>query len=118
MNFTFVDEHGAELDACNRFRLGNFSKPVLSCGIRVTRGTVIHLEMGNSYMQPPVLPGEAPRRIPLVLIGNSFYARVRVRAAGAAPGRVAPVVAQPAPLALDDEASHLEAKLVEARAAL
>ena len=30
-------------------------------------------------MQPPTLPGRTPKRIPLTVIGNSLYARVRLR---------------------------------------
>ncbi|CAK0822283.1 unnamed protein product [Prorocentrum cordatum] len=74
VGIAFLDETGHEVMATNRFRIGDFSKPVLSCGIRVTRGAVIHLETGNSYMAPPSVNG-VQRKISLTMIGKSFYAR-------------------------------------------
>ncbi|CAK0871316.1 unnamed protein product, partial [Prorocentrum cordatum] len=74
VGIAFLDETGNEVMATNRFRIGDFSKPVLSCGIRVMRGAVIHLEQGNSYMAPPSLNG-TQRKIPLTMIGKSFYAK-------------------------------------------
>ncbi|CAK0818910.1 unnamed protein product [Prorocentrum cordatum] len=81
VGIAFLDETGHEVMATNRFRIGDFSKPVLSCGIRV-RGAVILLETGNSYMAPPSVNG-VQRRTPLTIIGTSFYARCRVLEAGA-----------------------------------
>ena len=40
VGMAFVDEQGGEVMATNKFRLGDFSKPVLSCGLRVLRGEV------------------------------------------------------------------------------
>ncbi|CAK0831086.1 unnamed protein product, partial [Prorocentrum cordatum] len=74
VGIAFLDEIGHEVMSTNRFRIGNFSKPVLSCGIRVMRGAVIHLETGNSDMAPPGANG-VQRKIPLTIIGKSFYAR-------------------------------------------
>ncbi|CAK0814682.1 unnamed protein product, partial [Prorocentrum cordatum] len=77
VGIAFLDETGHEVMATNRFRIGDFSKPVLSCGIRVMRGAAIHLETGNSYMAPPSV-NDIQRRIPLTMIGKSFYAKCRV----------------------------------------
>ena len=98
VGIAFVDENGAEVKATNRFRLGDFSKPVLSCGLRVLRGAIIHFELGNCYMVPPSVGGNA-RRIPLTMIGKSFYAKCRVLDAGVRVHRVAPVVEAPVQLA-------------------
>ncbi|CAK0850526.1 unnamed protein product, partial [Prorocentrum cordatum] len=77
VGIAFLDETGHGVMATNRFRIGGFSKPVLSCGIRVMRGAVVHLETGNSYMAPPSVNG-VQRNIPLTMIGKSFYAWCRV----------------------------------------
>ncbi|CAK0836500.1 unnamed protein product, partial [Prorocentrum cordatum] len=95
VGIAFLGETGHEVMATNRFRIGDFSKPALSCGIRVMRGAVIHLETGNSYMAPPSGNG-AQRKIPLTMAGKTFYARCRVLEAGAHRHRVAPVIDQAA----------------------
>ena len=68
----------------------------------------MHLELGNSFMQPPGMT----KRIPLVMIGKSFYAKCRVLRPGHAVLRVAPVVeAHPsADNGWDDIAARLKAK--------
>ena len=68
VGIAFIDADGDEVQATNRFRLGDFSKPVLSCGLRVMRGAIVHLGLGNSFTQPPGMT----KRIPLVMIGKSF----------------------------------------------
>ena len=79
VGLAFLGESGDEVMATNKFRLGDFNKPVLSCGVRVLRGATIHLELGNSYMQAPVqTSGKQPARVPLTMVGRSFYARARV----------------------------------------
>ena len=45
VGLAFLGESGDEVMATNRFRLGDFNKPVLSCGVRVVRGATIHLEL-------------------------------------------------------------------------
>ena len=64
VGIAFLDESGNDIKATNRFRIGDFSKPVLSCGLRVMSGAVIQLELGNSYMMPPSVNGKQ-RRMPL-----------------------------------------------------
>ena len=56
----------------------DFNKLVLSCGIRVVRGAIVHLETDNCYMEAPSIDGKPRQRISLVMKGKSFYARARV----------------------------------------
>ena len=51
------------------------TKPVLSAGKILRDGANVHLERGNSFMNPPGLPME---RVPLELRNNSVYLRSRV----------------------------------------
>ncbi len=95
VGLAFVDESGNEIMAVDKLRLGELSKPVLSCGLRILRGAIIHLELGKCYMIPPMGPGRAERRIPLTMIGKSFYAKCRVLGTGHVVQRVAPVSEAP-----------------------
>ncbi len=92
VGIAFIDECGGEVQATNRFRLGDFSKPVLSCGLRVTCGAAAHLELGNSYTQTPTPSKHLVRRVQVVTIGKSVFAKCRVLKPGHHAKRIAPVV--------------------------
>ena len=87
MGIAFLDEHGGEINATNRFRLGDF-------GRRAMRGATLHSELGNCYIQPRAQPGRELRSAPLATIRKSFYAERRVLGPGHHVQRVAPVVEQ------------------------
>ncbi len=57
--------------------MGDFIRPAVSCGLRVTRGAVVHLELGNCFTQTPAGPGQSPKRIPLTTVGENFYNKRR-----------------------------------------
>ena len=79
VGYTIDDEMGASIDAVNQFQVGNLAKPVLSAGLRIRRGAIIHFENGNSYISPPARPNYLRRQFPLTMLNNSFYLRVKVQ---------------------------------------
>ncbi len=85
MGIVFIDSGCDEVRATNRFRLGDFS-----CA---------HLRLENHAQ------GRAPKRIPLTMIGESFYAKRRALRPGRGTLRAAPAVehAAQAPAAAADD---------------
>ena len=83
---------GTSVTASTQFVVSDVRKTLLSAAKAVRKGSVVHLELGNSWMEVSTSKGRR-MKVPVDMVGNTFGIHVGLPSGGAV-ATIAPTTAE------------------------